>query len=170
MHAHSHAHMCTHMHGAPDRVRTDARTTSKIHARLKYTRPQGWTDGLDASARTHMHTYSIALRTKQTAPPPPLALPPRRGAWALATRRLCRTPAKWLPPVRPASPPPQTTPAPVCRRTGERNRLIRPPAILPATLPHALLPTAPPVSWQEFTPHGLGPHLHTRPSALPAPS
>jgi hypothetical protein len=101
------------------------------------TRPQGWTDGLDASARTHVHTYSIALRTKQTAPPPPPTPPPRCGAWALSSRRLCRTTAKWLPPARPASPPPQTTPAPVYVRTGERSRLIRPPAILPATLPHA---------------------------------
>jgi hypothetical protein len=154
-----------------ERLHVPAQASMLAHAPTHYIRPSGWTDGLGASAPTHMHTCSFYLCKLNSPSNPPSPSPPRRGACPLASRRLCRTPAKRRPPVRLASPPPRTIPAPIngaC--THARSPLIiRPPAVSPATLPHACQPVAPPVSWQHVAPPCVGPrHPHALRPPLPS--
>jgi hypothetical protein len=181
------AHACTYTHGAHGRVRTRARTNCEQacpHAHMHTLHPTAQMDRWPGfSIGTHAYAHSLSLSADQTLPNPHQhsirthmhTHSPRHGAWILASRRLCRTPAKRRPPVRQASPPPPKGPPHWCKgarthaRTHARSPLIRPPAIAPATLPHARRPAAPPVSWQDVAPPRCGPrHPHAFP--LPRPS
>jgi hypothetical protein len=107
-------------------VHTPAQASILAHAPTHCTRPSGWTDGLGASAPTHVHMCLPSPQTKLTGLPLPCLS--RRGAWALASRRLCRTPPKRRPPVRHASPRPHTIPVPIHAPTHARTGPPHPPA------------------------------------------
>jgi hypothetical protein len=120
--------------------------------------------------RPRICTHALSHRTPNTpASPYPCPPHPRRGAWALASRRLCQTPAKRRPPVRYASPPPHTihprTNQKAHARTHGAPSSARPQS-RPATLPHARMIAAPPVSWQHVA---LPPPSPRTPPAPPLP-
>jgi hypothetical protein len=77
--------------------------------------------------RPRICTCALPLR-RPSSPASFPSLPSRRGAWALASRRLCRTPPKRRPPVRHPSPPPHTIPAPIHAPTHARTEPPHPPA------------------------------------------
>jgi hypothetical protein len=163
---HPHTRASTRTMRMAECVYARAQTVNR-HARTRicthYTRPRRWTDGLGASARTHMHTHSQSLQTKHIR-----TLTNTPSARTLNTFGPPQTP-HLRPPVRQASPPPPKRPPHWSKgaRTYARSPLIRPPAISPANLPHARLPAAPPVSRQDvWPPPRLG---HRQPHALPPP-
>jgi hypothetical protein len=71
---HLHAYMTECLH-AP------AHVSILAHARKHYTRPSGWTDGLGASAPTHMHMCSPSPQTENTGLTPSSNLLHLQGTW-----------------------------------------------------------------------------------------
>jgi hypothetical protein len=146
-----------------DTLPTCACTSKHARTRTHALHPTKRMDGWPGCIGAHAYAHILSLPENQSLRPPPLLSSPPLPLLGAAPGP---SPAGASAGHRQASPPPHTIPAPINAPTHARSPLIRPPAVSPATLPHACLPAAPPVSPQHVAPPRLGPR---HPNALRPP-